>query len=142
MEITYSIEQLNDTAKKILDFLNEHPDYRVVAMDGKMGSGKTTLIKELCNLFGVQDEVTSPTFAIINEYKTDTDDFVYHFDFYRLENIQEAIDIGTEDYFYSGFYCFLEWADIVEPILPNNTLWIKIEEVDKTNRKLSILNKN
>ena len=137
MEIIYSFEELHEIGKKILDFLNTKKTSKVIAFEGKMGSGKTTLIEEICRQIGVIDEVTSPTFAIINEYATKNSDHIYHFDFYRLKNIQEAIDIGTEDYFYSGNYCFIEWVEIIKPILPENTLYIYINEISENKRKIS-----
>ena len=141
MIVEYNLENIKNTAKTIEEFLRKNPTNKIVAFKGKMGSGKTTLIKEICKLFKVTDDVTSPTFAIINEYNSLTEDFIYHFDFYRLEKIQEALDIGTEDYFYSGFYCFIEWPEIVSSILPDETLSINIEIIDKDTRKLEIVKK-
>ncbi|MBN2890349.1 MAG: tRNA (adenosine(37)-N6)-threonylcarbamoyltransferase complex ATPase subunit type 1 TsaE [Bacteroidales bacterium] len=138
MEIKYTLSEIDETIDKIHSYLTENQQRRVVLFNGKMGAGKTTLIKKLCDKFNVIDEVTSPTFAIINEYRTETENFIYHFDFYRLKNIQEALDIGTEDYFYSGFYCFIEWPDIIEQILPDNYVEIKIEEIDNNTRQLII----
>ncbi len=141
MIIKYNLEDLHSTAQKIIDFLKENKQYKIIAFDGAMGTGKTTLIKEICSIFEVkEEEITSPTFAIINEYKSETNNFIYHFDFYRLKNIQEAIDIGTEDYFYSGFYCFIEWPDVILSLLPEKTLFIKLEIIDNENRKIEILN--
>jgi len=136
--IEYTIDNIDETVDEIIGFFNENKPTKVVAFYGEMGSGKTTIIKQICLKLGVNDEVTSPTFAIINEYRTLSSEFVYHFDFYRLENIQEAIDIAVEDYFYSNNYCFLEWPEIVEPILPSNIIQIKITEINEKTRKITL----
>ncbi len=138
MKIKYSLNEIDKVAKQLLDYLKKNSSLKIIVFDGKMGSGKTTLIKEICIQMNVVDEVTSPTFAIINEYVTQDNQPVYHFDFYRLKNIQEAIDIGCEDYFYSGNYCFIEWANIVEPILPDNTLIISINQHSENQRILQL----
>lgn len=138
MIVEYNIKDIKKTAETIAEYLRNNPANKIIAFNGKMGSGKTTLIKEICDLFKVTDDVTSPTFAIINEYNSLTYDFIYHFDFYRLENIQEALDIGTEDYFYSGFYCFIEWPEIVNKIIPEETISINIEIIDNDTRKIEI----
>jgi len=137
VKIEYTLDEINNVAKTIIEHLQQNKEVKVLAFYGKMGSGKTTLIKEICANFKVIDEVTSPTFAIINEYNTQNGDFVYHFDFYRLKNIQEAIDIATEDYFYSNYYCLLEWPEIVEPILPDNIINIKITEINDNKREIT-----
>lgn len=99
----------------------------VVAIDGEMGAGKTTLISALCRTLGVADDMTaSPTFAIINEYKGAMPLPIYHFDLYRIESMEEALDLGLDDYFYSGSLCFLEWAERIEPLLPDDTLRVEI----------------
>ena len=103
---------------------------RFFAFFGKMGVGKTTLIKELCEVLGVVDVVCSPTFAIVNEYSTRTDEPVFHFDFYRLKSVAEAYDIGYEEYFYSGCYCFTEWTEKVEELLPEHYVRVEMEEKD------------
>ena len=110
--------------------LGDFPEERFFAFFGKMGVGKTTLIKELCAQLGVEDNVCSPTFAIVNEYSTAEGDPVYHFDFYRLKNLGEAYDLGYEEYFYSGFYCFTEWTEKVEELLPEHYVRVEIEEAD------------
>ena len=118
-------EQLPSIARQLLEAF---PDERFFAFFGKMGVGKTTLIKELCAQLGVEDNVCSPTFAIVNEYSTVEGDQLFHFDFYRLKNLDEAYDIGYEEYFYSGCYCFTEWTEKIEPLLPDHYLRITIEE--------------
>lgn len=99
----------------------------VVAFYGPMGAGKTTLIKDLCHRMGVTDEVNSPTFAIVNEYVTEEGDAVYHFDFYRIKKLEEAYDIGYENYFYSGCLCLIEWPELIEPLLPERYLRVDIQ---------------
>lgn len=110
------------------DLLEEYPEERFFAFFGKMGVGKTTLIKELCTHLGVEETVCSPTFAIINEYTTGEGEPVYHFDFYRLKSAEEAFDIGYEEYFYSGAYCFTEWTEKIETLLPEHYVRVEIEE--------------
>ncbi len=106
--------------------LDENPSGRVFAFYGQMGAGKTTFIKAICSELGVSDIVQSPTFSIINEYKTKAGESVFHFDFYRIRSIIEVFDIGYEDYLYSGNYCFIEWPELVESLLPENTVRIYI----------------
>ncbi len=125
--------QLPEVAKELLEAF---PQERFFAFFGKMGVGKTTLIKQLCLHLGVDDNVCSPTFAIVNEYRIGDrnasmeGDPVYHFDFYRLKNLAEAYDIGYEEYFYSGCYCFTEWTEKVEELLPEHHVRVEIEERD------------
>lgn len=128
MEIRFdSIEQLPEVARKLLTTFG---DDRFFAFFGKMGVGKTTLIKELCAELGVRENVCSPTFAIVNEYSTREGEPVYHFDFYRMKSVAEAYDIGYEEYFYSGCYCFTEWTEKVEELLPERYVRVEIEEKD------------
>ena len=104
-------------------------DNKVVLFYGEMGSGKTTLIKEICKQLGVIGTISSPTFSLVNEYRTTVKQIVYHFDLYRIKNTEECLDIGIEEYLYSGNYCFIEWPEIVLPLLPENhcSLYIKTE---------------
>ncbi len=126
--ITFSsVEELPAVARQLLE---TYPEERFYAFFGKMGAGKTTLIKELCAQLGVEDNVCSPTFAIINEYSSGEGEPVYHFDFYRLKSLDEAYDLGYEEYFYSGCYCFSEWTEKIEPLLPEHYLRVAIDEVD------------
>ena len=130
LTLTFSdIEQLPDVARRLLD---EFPDQRFFAFFGPMGVGKTTLIKELCAQLGVTQNVCSPTFAIVNEYSDRSGEPVYHFDFYRIKKLEEAYDIGYEEYFYSGCYCFTEWTEKIEPLLPDRYLRIDIAETNGT----------
>ena len=110
------------------NLLQEYGEERFFAFFGKMGVGKTTLIKAMCGELGEEDNVCSPTFAIINEYKTGNGAPVYHFDFYRLKNAEEAYDIGYEEYFYSGEYCFTEWTEKVEELLPEHYVRVELHE--------------
>lgn len=123
----HSVAELHEVARNLLITFKED---RFFAFFGKMGVGKTTLIKEMCNVLGVNDVVCSPTFAIVNEYSTALDEPVYHFDFYRLKSVAEAYDIGYEEYFYSGCYCFTEWTEKVEELLPEQYVRVEMSEVD------------
>ena len=124
-----NIDQLPAVAEALL---GAFPGERFFAFFGKMGVGKTTLIKELCCLLGVEDNVCSPTFAIVNEYSDRVGEPVFHFDFYRLKDLSEAYDIGYEEYFYSGSWCFTEWTEKIEPLLPEHYVQVDIEERDCT----------
>lgn len=110
--------------------LEAFPEERFFAFFGKMGVGKTTLIKELCAVLGVEDNVCSPTFAIVNEYVSGAGEPVYHFDFYRLKTLAEAYDLGYEEYFYSGCYCFTEWTEKIEELLPERYVRVEIGETE------------
>ena len=122
MNIVFSLDQLEEVAKQIIA---QNP-HKVILFHGEMGVGKTTLIKQLCKTLGISDATSSPTFSLINEYQTDDHQTVYHFDFYRLKNLQEAYDIGYEEYFYSGNYCLVEWPSKVEELLPEEHIKIEI----------------
>jgi len=137
MKIKFDITEIDKAAKAIVESIGKNKS-TAVAFYGKMGAGKTTLIKEIAKQLGVEDIVQSPTFAIINEYSTDQGDLIYHFDLYRLENMEQAFDIGAEEYFNSGYLCLIEWPEIIENILPENTLTVKIKEVDPITREVEI----
>ena len=126
---------LYDAAGEILDSLEGRT---IVALRGEMGAGKTTLIREICDRLGVADTVTSPTFAIINEYKDRGHRPVYHFDFYRINRIEEAFDFGYEEYFYSGDLCLVEWPEKIEQLLPDNTMTVRITVDSDTARTFEI----
>ena len=119
---------LNHLSQVASELLVQFPDARVFAFYGKMGSGKTTFIQEICKSLRSSDRVTSPTFAIVNQYFTETGTAVYHFDFYRLKSLEEAYDLGYEDYFYSGGYCLIEWPEKVETLLPASHIRVSLEE--------------
>jgi tRNA threonylcarbamoyladenosine biosynthesis protein TsaE len=132
------IGDLPAVAQKILSVF---PDKRVFAFYGNLGAGKTALIKALCEVLQVTDEVTSPSFALVNEYHCRSDELIYHFDFYRIKKLEEVLDIGYEEYLYSGWYCFLEWADKMEELLPESFVKITIvkQEEDDARRIHAIL---
>ncbi len=118
---------LDDLPTIALKILEEMTDDRIFALKGKMGAGKTTLIKAFCDVLEVSDVVTSPTFALINEYQTDNTNRVYHFDFYRIKKLEEVFDIGYEEYFYSGEYCFIEWPEMIWELLPKSFVYVNVE---------------
>lgn len=126
-----SLNEINNVAEK---FLEAHPADRLFAFFGKMGSGKTTFIKAICEKLQVIDYVTSPTFALINVYETETEIEIYHFDFYRIKNMDEIFDLGYEEYFYSDHYCLIEWPELIEPLLPANTIRVHITEMESGSR--------
>jgi tRNA threonylcarbamoyladenosine biosynthesis protein TsaE len=133
---------LNEQGEEVAatDILEKCGDRRVFAFDGKMGAGKTTFIKCLCEAMGTEDVVNSPTFAIVNVYEVEAKgerQEVYHFDCYRIKDIREAMDFGAEEYLYSRNYCFIEWAEMIEPLLPEDTVWVKIEVEENGERTLS-----
>lgn len=129
----HSTDQLASTAVK---FLEAFPYDRIFAFYGKMGAGKTTFIKALCRAMGSADNITSPTFALVNEYDTTGPAKIYHFDFYRVKNPAEALDIGLEEYLYSEQYCFMEWPEKVESLLPDDLVEVHIEEQLHTARQI------
>ena len=133
MEVNFALEQIKEAADKILA---DTANYKVFAFQGEMGAGKTTLIHALCEAMGVKDVITSPTFSIINQYKTNDGQTVYHMDLYRIKDENEAINAGIEDCLYSGNICFVEWPEKAPGIFPDNTLHIKITSVDDNTRKL------
>lgn len=122
---------------RLTDMLDKCPQARVFAFDAPMGAGKTTLISELSREMGTEDVANSPTFAIVNVYGL-KDGEIYHFDCYRLKDIREAIDFGAEDYLYSGNYCFVEWPEVIEALLPEDTVRVRIRVLDNGDRELTI----
>lgn len=131
-----SLDSIEEVAK---EFINLMGDDTIFAFYGKMGAGKTTFIKALCKALGVEDEVNSPTFAIVNEYRSETTaELIYHFDFYRIKKVEEVYDLGYEDYFYSGALCFIEWPELIEELLPKDTKKISIEENNDGERIITI----
>ena len=128
-----SLSEINKVAEK---FIAAHPADRLFAFYGKMGSGKTTFIKALCETLQVTDYVTSPTFALINVYETEQSSEIYHFDFYRIKSLNELFDLGYEEYFFSDKYCFVEWPELIEPLLPPNTVKVTITETEHGSRMI------
>jgi len=143
-----STEQLADTARTFISNIGER---RIFAFYGKMGAGKTTFIKAICTELGVEDVITSPTFAIVNEYEIAPKassslsnhlpavptQSVYHFDFYRIKRLEEVYDMGYEEYFYSGALCFIEWPELIEQLLPEDTVRVRIEQLPDDSRKVN-----
>ena len=135
--IIKDIEHIREAAR---EFIANMGDTRVFAFYGKMGAGKTTFVKVVCEELGVDDVITSPTFAIINEYSLTshllplTSSTIYHFDFYRIKRLEEVYDMGYEDYFYSGALCFIEWPELIEEILPDDAARVSIEEQEDGSR--------
>ena len=129
-----NLDYIHDAAKT---FINTMGDNTVFDFYGKMGAGKTTFIKAVCEELGVTDVINSPTFAIVNEYRSDTTgELIYHFDFYRIKKIEEVYDMGYEDYFYSGALCFIEWPELIEDLLPGDAVRVTIEEQADGSRTL------
>ena len=126
------LAHINEAAKAFVENIGDHT---VFAFYGKMGAGKTTFIKAICEELGVDDVITSPTFAIVNEY-TAQDGPVYHFDFYRIKKIEEVYDMGFEDYFYSGALCLIEWPELIEEVLPEDAVKVTIEEKEDGSRAI------
>lgn len=131
-----SLEDINLVAREFLELVG---DKRIFAMHGAMGVGKTTFVKAICEEMGVEDTINSPTFAIVNEYHTAKEDIIFHFDFYRIDDVQEAYDFGYEDYFYSNAMCFIEWPEKIDSILPNNTVEVHFKEEADGSRSIQIL---
>lgn len=131
-----SLDTIRDSAK---EFIAAMDDRTVFAFRGQMGAGKTTFIKAICEELGVEDVINSPTFAIINEYRSSTTgELIYHFDFYRINKLSEAEDIGTEDYFFSGALCFIEWPEKIEDLLPGDVVEVSISENPDGTRTVTI----
>ncbi len=133
-EKTDHLKELPEIARKLVEQFAEE---RVFAFYGKMGAGKTTFIQSVCRVLGSDDTVTSPTFALINEYNTQKNGSVFHFDFYRIKNLEEVFDLGYEDYLYSGSYCLIEWPELIESLLPEKVVRVKIEVEPDGSRKFT-----
>jgi tRNA threonylcarbamoyladenosine biosynthesis protein TsaE len=136
MEIVFTLDELELVAQKVID--QKTP--KIILFHGEMGVGKTTLIKQLCKTLGVTSATSSPTFSLVNEYETIDNQVVYHFDFYRLKNEMEALDMGADDYFYSGNWCFIEWAEKIPNLIPDEHAVITIELVENGKRHLTLTN--
>ena len=136
MNIVFSLDQIQEVAEQIIA---QNPK-KIILFNGEMGVGKTTLIKQLCKTLGVNSATSSPTFSLVNEYETTTNQIVYHFDFYRLKTEMEALDMGVDDYFYSGNWCFIEWAEKIPNLIPeeHSVVTIELRPDGKRNLKLTI----
>ncbi len=129
-----NIDNIRSAAQEFVAAIDQNT---VFAFYGKMGAGKTTFIKAVCEELGVSDVITSPTFAIVNEYRSDTsDELIYHFDFYRIKKLDEVYDMGYEDYFYSGALCFIEWPELIEDLLPSDAVKVSIREEEDGTRTI------
>jgi len=134
------IDGIEDLERVAREFLACAGDRVIFALYGPMGVGKTTFVKAVMACLGVEDDVNSPTFAIVNEYATTDRKRVYHFDFYRVKHITEALDFGCEEYFYSGDFCFIEWPELIEPLLPEQTVICQFSELPDGRRELVVEN--
>lgn len=133
----FEINSINELAEVAAQFLKAFKDERIFAFYGKMGAGKTTFIKALCRAMGSTDNITSPTFALVNEYDVNEGQKVYHFDFYRIKDVEEAMDIGFDDYLDTGYFCFMEWPEKIEVLLPEELVEVHIEELSPKARKIT-----
>lgn len=136
MQFEYSLSEIDEIAKKIVN-VSLHT---VFLFYGKMGIGKTTLIKAFAKQLGVVDHVNSPTFSLVNEYRDAQDNPVFHFDFYRIEDEEEALDIGVEEYFYTNAYCLIEWPEKIKNLLPLDTVSVRISELENGKRNIILEN--
>ncbi|CAL2064319.1 tRNA (adenosine(37)-N6)-threonylcarbamoyltransferase complex ATPase subunit type 1 TsaE [Tenacibaculum sp. 190524A05c] len=134
MNKDYSLDQLREIAQEVI----ASSKHKILLFNGEMGVGKTTLIKEICSILGVQDTISSPTFSLVNEYVTDKNETVYHFDFYRIKDEEEALDMGIEDYFYNDNWCLVEWPQNIKNLLPLNSVNIYIELNSDNQRNIQL----
>ncbi len=134
MNKNYSLDEVPAIAREVINSV----EYKVVLFYGEMGVGKTTLIKALCKELGVKDKIQSPTFSLVNEYLTAKNETIYHFDFYRIESEEEAYDIGIEDYFGSNHWCFIEWPENVENLLPLNSIEVHLSVLENEQRNIRL----
>ena len=135
---SFEVHSVEETWALASEFAKELKSGDVVCLEGDLGAGKTTFIKALCDRLGVDDNVCSPTFTIVNEYRAADGDSVFHFDFYRIDSLREAQDLGLEEYFYSGCFCFMEWPEKIADLLPEETVEVRIEPLDESTRKISV----
>lgn len=132
------ISSVSDLARAAREFLSLMDQATVFAFRGEMGAGKTTFIKAICEALGIGDVINSPSFSIVNEYRSATGELIYHFDCYRLKRVEEALDFGFEDYMESGCLCFIEWPDIVDDLLPSDTVFVDIRVNDDDSRVVTL----
>ncbi len=135
LTFSYEFESIDQAVQRIMNYAG---DGKIWIFKGEMGAGKTTLIKSIAKSLGVQNGVSSPTFSIVNEYQSVTEGVVYHFDFYRIDDPREALEIGVEEYFYSGKICLIEWAEKIAQFLPDKFFLVSIEPETKSRRKISL----
>lgn len=135
---TINIENLDFYPQAAAQFIAAMQGRRIFAFYGSMGAGKTTFIKALCEAMGVEDAINSPTFAIVNEYESAAGDTIYHFDFYRIKSIAEVYNMGYEEYLYGNAYCFIEWPELIEELLPEETVKVTIEEGSDGHRTITM----
>ena len=133
------IQSLDTIDQAAATFVEAMGNNTVFAFRGEMGAGKTTFIKAICEKLGIEDTINSPTFAIVNEYRSNSGELVYHFDFYRINKIEEVFDFGYEDYFYSGSICFIEWPEKIESLLPHDVVNVSITEQEDGSRKVILM---
>ncbi len=131
----HSLEELKVVAQK---YIRDFSERKLVALIGEMGAGKTTFVKAICDVLGVEDSVSSPTFSIVNEYTSAQGETLFHFDFYRIDDEEEALDFGVEEYFDSDAFCFMEWPEKIESLLPEVLLKVKIEEQGNGSRIITV----
>lgn len=134
MNKDYSIEEVNSIAKDLIS----NAKYKILLFFGEMGVGKTTLIKEICKELGTNDVISSPTFSLVNEYRSESNTVIYHFDFYRIEDDEEAYDIGIEDYFDSNAWCLIEWPENIENLLPLNATKVRLTHLENGFRNIQL----
>lgn len=138
-EYTITINGIEDYPQAAREFVKLLDKGRIFAFYGKMGSGKTTFIKSICEELGVEDSINSPTFAIVNEYEDRNQNTIYHFDFYRIKSIEEVYNMGYEEYFYGDAICFMEWPELIEELLPEETVKVFVEETEGGARSVKIM---
>lgn len=137
-QLNFRVNGLQELAQFAHTFIQQVPLDRVIAFYGQMGAGKTTLIRAICEALNVAETVTSPTFALVNEYSSENISKIYHFDFYRINKIEEAYDMGYEEYFFSGFPCFVEWPEKIEALLPEDAVLVTIDVLSDNERGIKI----
>jgi len=135
MQQNYSLEELSGIAKGVI----KNAKYKILLLEGEMGVGKTTLIKELVKQLGSKDNVSSPTFSLVNEYHTTNEEKIYHFDFYRIDEEEEALDMGVEEYFYSGEWCLIEWPNKIKNLLPLKSVSVLITVNENQTRTIQLI---
>lgn len=139
MSIILKIESLSNIDATAKIFIEKMGNQKIFAFNGNMGVGKTTFINAICKMMGVAQIVNSPTFSIVNEYETSSGEIIYHFDCYRIQKIQEALDLGAEEYLYSKNYCFIEWSENIAPLLPDDLVNVNINELEDGSRIIEII---